>query len=65
MEVKYFEETDTLYIELSNSGVTETKELSENLYAELDAEGRVVSLTIEHAKATPGKLDFSYETVAA
>ncbi len=65
MKVKYFEDTDTLYVELSDSEVAETKELNENLYVDLDAEGRVVSLTIEHAKATSGKLDFSYETVAA
>ncbi len=65
MKVKYFEDTDTLYVELSDSEVAETKELNENLYVDLDAEGRVVSLTIEHAKATTGKLDFSYETVAA
>ena len=65
MKVKYFEDTDTLYVKLSDSEVAETKELNENLYVDLDADGRVVSLTIEHAKATSGKLDFSYETVAA
>jgi len=65
MKIKYFEDTDTLYVELSDYDVAETKELNENLYVDLDADGRVVSLTIEHAKATSGKLDFSYETVAA
>lgn len=65
MKVKYFEDTDTLHVELSDSDVVETKELNENLYVDLDADGRVVSLTIEHAKAISGKLDFSYETVAA
>lgn len=65
MKVKYFEDTDTLYVELLDSEVTETKELNENLYVELDSRGRVVSLTIEHAKATSGKLDFSYERVVA
>jgi len=65
MKIKYFEDTDTLYIELSDHEVAETKELNENLYIDLDADGRVVSFTIEHAKATSGKFDFSYETVAA
>ena len=65
MKIKYFEDTDTLYVELSDCEVAETKELNENLYVDLDADGRVISLTIEHAKATSGKLDFSYETVAA
>ena len=65
MKVKYFEDTDTLHVELSDLSVIETKELNENLYVDLDSEGRVVSFTIEHAKAASGKLDFSYETVAA
>lgn len=65
MRVKYFEDTDTLHVELSDSAVAETKELNENIYIDVDAGGRVVSLTIEHVKATRGKLDFSYEAVAA
>lgn len=65
MKVKYFEDTDTLYVELSASDVVETKELNENIYIDVDAKGRVVNFTIEHAKAARGKLDFSYETIAA
>ena len=65
MKVKYFEDTDTLHVELSDNDVAETKELTENLYVDLDSNGKVVSLTIEHARASSGKLDFSYETVAA
>ncbi|MFQ5709086.1 MAG: DUF2283 domain-containing protein [bacterium] len=65
MKIKYFEETDTLYVQLSDSKVAETKELSENLHGDLDSDGKVVSLTIEHAKAPSGKIDFSYETIAA
>ena len=65
MGVRYFEDTDTLHVELSDLSVTETKELNENLYIDLDSDGRVVSFTIEHAKASSGKLDFSYETVVA
>lgn len=65
MKVKYFEDTDTLHVELSESKVVETKELTQNLYVDLDSEGKVVSFTIEHAKASSGKLDFSYETIAA
>lgn len=65
MKIKYFEDTDTLYVELSDSEVVETKELNENIYVDIDREGLVVSFTIEHAKTTSGNLDFSYETVAA
>ena len=65
MKVRYFEDTDTLYIELSDREPAQTEELNDNVLLELDKDGKVVGLTIEHAKQTEGKLDFSYETVAA
>ncbi|MBI4687465.1 MAG: DUF2283 domain-containing protein [Nitrospirae bacterium] len=39
-----------LFIEFSNVSVVETKEISENLYIDLDEKGNLVSMTIEHAK---------------
>jgi uncharacterized protein YuzE len=63
MKVRYFEETGTLYVELSDPARTE--QLNENVLLELDKDGKVVGLTIEHAKEAQGKLDFSYETIAA
>lgn len=65
MLIKYFQDTDTLYVELLDTTVIETKELNDNLFIDLDADGRVKSLTIEHAKSVSGKFDFSYETIAA
>ncbi|MCG8604029.1 DUF2283 domain-containing protein [bacterium] len=65
MRVKYFEDTDTLHVELSDAGIAETKEFNENLYVDLDSDGKIVCFTVEHAKAASGKLDFSYETIAA
>ena len=65
MKVRYFEQTDTLYVELSDRDPAQTEQLNENVLLELDKDGRVVGLTIEHAKQAKGKLDFSYETVAA
>ena len=43
----------------------QTEQLNENVLLELDKDGRVVVLTIEHIKKDEGKLDFSYEIVAA
>jgi len=40
MHVKYFEDTDTLHVELSDSNVAETKELNENLYFDMDSDGK-------------------------
>ena len=65
MKVRYFEDTDTLYIELSDREPAQTEELNDNVLLELDKDGKVVGLTIEHEKQVQGKLDFSYETVAA
>ncbi len=65
MKVKYFVETDTLYIRLNDREAAETTELKENVLLDIDRDGKVVSLTIEHAMERSGKLDFSYETSAA
>ena len=65
MKVKYFVETDTLYIKLNDREVAETTELNENVLVDMDRDGKVVALTIEHAMEHSGKLDFSYETSAA
>jgi len=65
MKVRYFEDTDTLYVELSDQSPEQTEQLNENVLLELDKDGKVVGLTIEHAKQGEGKLNFSYETVAA
>lgn len=65
MKIRYFEDTDTLYIELSDKEPARTEELNDNVLLELDEDGKVVALTVEHVKEARGKLDFSYETVAA
>ena len=65
MKVKYFIDTDTLFIQLNDREAAETTELNENVLVDLDRDGKVVSLTIEHAMQCSGKLDFSYEASAA
>ena len=49
MKIKYFEDTDTALLELGSGQVAETRELSEDIYLDLDASGHVVSITLEHA----------------
>ncbi|MFN3740289.1 MAG: DUF2283 domain-containing protein [Thermodesulfovibrionales bacterium] len=60
MKIRYFSDTDTALIEFSNAPVVETKEISENLYIDLDERGNIVSMTIEHAKekATISEVSF-------
>jgi uncharacterized protein YuzE len=65
MKVKYFVETDTLYIEFRPGRVTETRDLDENILLDVDDSGNVLSLTVEHASERTGIPEFSYEQVAA
>jgi uncharacterized protein YuzE len=50
MKIRYFSDTDTALIEFSDGPVAITKEITENLYIDLDKNGNLVSMTIEHAK---------------
>jgi len=60
MKIRYFADTDTALIEFSNESVAETKEISENLYLDLDEKGNLVSMTIEHAKDKASISEISY-----
>lgn len=48
--MKYFKDTDTALLEFSEKPVDETREINERIYIDLDAEGNLVSMTIEHAR---------------
>ena len=50
MKIKYFEDTDTALIEFSEQSVHETKEINENIYIDIAANGSLVGMTIEHAR---------------
>jgi uncharacterized protein YuzE len=60
MKIRHFADTDTAIIEFSNESPVETKEISENLYIDLDGKGNLVSMTIEHAKEKAGLSEVSY-----
>jgi len=49
MKIKYFNETDTALIEFTNAEIEETREVSRDIYLDLDSDGALVSMTIEHA----------------
>jgi len=65
MKIRYFNDTDTALLEFSDNEIAETKELSENLYLDVDKHGNPVSMTIEHAKTTAHLPDISYHQVEA
>lgn len=64
MKVKYFTDTDTAHIEFTDMGIYETKAIGENIYIDVDEQGNIVSMTIEHAKANAGLREFSYQEVS-
>lgn len=49
MKIQYFRDTDTLYIEFNSSHIIETRDLDENTMLDLDQEGNVCAITLEHA----------------
>jgi uncharacterized protein YuzE len=62
MKLHYYAETDSLYIELRSGAGVEVREIAQGLNADIDAEGRVVGLDIDHASTM---LDLTtLETVA-
>jgi uncharacterized protein YuzE len=65
MKVRYFEDTDTALLEIGTTAAHETRELTPDLYVDLDAAGRVVSITIEHASRQGNLGEVSFERVAA
>ena len=63
MKIKYFRDTDTLYIELWPAEVDETRDLNEDTLLELDGDGRLCAITIEHASGRIAIPSFSYEQI--
>jgi uncharacterized protein YuzE len=65
MKVRYFVDTDTLLIEFRVAPVAETRDLDENTVLDVDAQGNICSITVEHASQRADAPHFSYEEVAA
>lgn len=65
MKIKYFQDTDTLYIEFRPGQIIETRDLDENTLLDLDASGNIVAMTVEHARERADIPSFSFEQVAA
>ena len=65
MRIRYFSATDTLLIEFRNGSIAETRDLDENTLLDVDADGNICAITIEHASQRADIPRFSYEQVAA
>jgi len=65
MKIQYFQDTDTLYIEFKAADVVETKDLDEDTVLDMDKDGNIAAITIEHARQRADIPKFSYEQVSA
>ena len=55
MKLNYYPETDSLYIDLTATESAESREVSEGIVLDYDAEGNLVGIDIDNASK---KLDF-------
>lgn len=53
MKVKYFKDTDTALLEFFDRPIQETQAVNENISLDLDANGNLASITIEHTTTLP------------
>ena len=65
MKIRYFADTDTLYIQFRDVPVVESRDLDENTVLDVDARGEISAITVEHASERAGIPQFSYEQVTA
>jgi uncharacterized protein YuzE len=65
MRVQYFEDSDTLYVVSKDAEVQESRDMDENTLVEFDAQGNLVSMTIEHARERVDMGSFSFQPVLA
>jgi uncharacterized protein YuzE len=72
MKISYYPDTDSLYIDLSEQPSTESREISDGVVLDYDAQGRLVGIDIDNAsnkvelkKLTLSKLPASEQIIAA
>lgn len=65
MKLKYYPDTDTLLMQFNDAPITDTFDVNENILVEVDVSGRIVSMTVEHAKEQMDVREFSYQLASA
>jgi uncharacterized protein YuzE len=64
MKIRYFRNTDTLYIDFKASKVAETRHLDENTLLDLNDNENIRGVIVEHASDRAYIPRLSYEQVA-
>jgi uncharacterized protein YuzE len=72
MKLNYYPDTDSLYIDLSERPSVESREISEGIVLDYDAEGRLVGIDIDNAsrkvdlkQLTLSRLPVSVQTISS
>jgi uncharacterized protein YuzE len=72
MKISYYPDTDSLYIDLSEQPSAESREISEGVVLDYDAQGRLTGIDIDNAskkvelkKLTLSKIPASEQIIAA
>jgi uncharacterized protein YuzE len=65
VKIRYFRDTDTLYIEFRADSVAETRDLDDDTQIDVDAQGNICAITVEHASKRADLPVLDYEQVAA
>ena len=63
MKIKHFTDTDTALVEFSDHQVARTKEINENIHIDLDVDGNLVNMTIEHASSQANIAEVAYQQI--
>ena len=63
MKIKYFEDTDIALLESPEHPLFETKEINENIYLDLDEDGNLIGMTIEHALSQANINEVSFQQI--
>ena len=61
MKIRYFADTDTVYIELTQNPVVESRDLNEYTVIDLDENENLVAIAVEHARERATIADFSFQ----
>ena len=65
MRVRYFQDTDAPLVEWSEEAAPETRDLDEDTILDIDQQGNIGSITMEHASTPAGAPHFSHAHIAA
>ena len=65
MKLNYYKETDSLYIDLSSRGSTESREISEGVVLDYDDKGNLVGIDIDNASKKVDLKEISLSKIPA